>query len=316
MVRLLCAGEVLAEMVAQQVDQDPLAVGQWDGPFPSGAPAIFADQAALCGAEVAVLGRVGDDDFGRVCLNRLRQDGVDVSAITVDPERSTGVAFVRYRSDGSRSFLFHVADAAAGAFTVPDPRAAVAGMDCLHLMGSSAFSAQAVTHLGRLFDAARAAGVRVSVDPNVRVEMLTDPAHRAELRRWTEGAQYVLASEGELEALFDGRDRDACVAELLAGAAELVVIKQGSRGALLHSRDGAVIRVPGISVVEVDATGAGDCFGGTFLSLVLQGYQPAEAVRLANIAGGLSVTARGPMSGNRPLAELVAVHNQQGEDDA
>lgn len=316
MARLVCVGEVLAEMVAQHVDQDPTAVGCWEGPFPSGAPAIFADQASLCGAEVAVLGRVGDDDFGRVCTERLRQDGVDISAVTVDPDRPTGVAFVRYRSDGSRSFLFHVAAAAAGAFDVGEPAAALAGADCVHLMGSSAFSAHAVTQLGRLFDEARASGVRVSVDPNVRIELLTDPAHLRELRRWTEGAQYVLASEGELEALFDGLDLEACVAALLAGVAELVVVKRGARGATLYERGGSTTDVPPMSVDEVDATGAGDCFGGTFLSLVLQEYPPSDAVRLANIAGALSVTARGPMSGNRPLTDLITVRERQGDDDA
>ena len=84
------------------------------GPFPSGAPAIFIDQAARFGQPAAMIGCVGDDDFGRVNLNRLRRDGVDVSGIRIDPEAATGSAFVRYRTDGSRAFVFNIKQSASG----------------------------------------------------------------------------------------------------------------------------------------------------------------------------------------------------------
>ena len=77
------------------------------GPFPSGAPAIFIDQAAPLGQPAAIIGCAGDDDFGRVNLNRrLRRDGVDVSGVRIDREVVTGSAFVRYqqRTDLAPSF--------------------------------------------------------------------------------------------------------------------------------------------------------------------------------------------------------------------
>ena len=58
MTTLLCLGEILVEMVAEQVDQSSREPGRWIGPFPSGAPAILADQAALCGAAVSLVGTV------------------------------------------------------------------------------------------------------------------------------------------------------------------------------------------------------------------------------------------------------------------
>ncbi len=306
MAKLLCIGEILVEMVAGTVDQSSLEPGSWIGPFPSGAPAILADQAALCGAEVSIVGTVGADAFGEACLARLRASGVGLDHVRVDEHGTTGVAFVSYRSDGSRSFVFHLADAASGRFRLSDLEAGLAGVDCVHVMGSSAFSDAAVEAIGQVVDAARARGVRVSFDPNVRPEMLTRDEYVQALRGWLRGAQLVLASAGELQLLLGDASDAECAARLLAGAAEVVVVKRGAKGASLFLPGRDEVTVPALTVEEVDPTGAGDCFGGTFLALYLQGAEPAEALRYANVAGAMAVTRRGPMSGNRSRAELQA----------
>lgn len=304
--RLLCIGEILVEMVADEVDQSNLAPGGWRGPYPSGAPAILADQAALCGAEVSLVGSVGADDFGAACLARLRASGVGLDRVRVDETGTTGVAFVSYRSSGERSFVFHLAETASGRFRLTEPETALGGVDCVHLMGSSAFSPAAVQALLEVDDAAAALGVRTSFDPNLRPEMLNRPEYVAALRRILGRAWLVLASEGELQALLgDGTDA-RCAARLLDGDAEMVVVKRGAAGASLFRRGADEVRVPGLAVDEVDPTGAGDCFGGTFLALHLGGVDAAEALRYANVAGAMAVTRRGPMSGNRTFAELQA----------
>lgn len=313
--RLVCVGEVLVEMVAEKVGQSAAEAGHWIGPFASGAPAILADQAALCGAQVTMVGAVGDDPFGEACLTKLRADGVDVSRVVQDPARPTGVAFVRYREDGSRAFIFHVAESASGQVHTADRAGVLDGADCLHIMGSSAFSDNAVEVMLSLFREASEKGVRVSFDPNVRKEMLTKQAHARALKEILEGATYVLASEGEMPALLgDGTDSE-WAAELIARGAEIVVVKRGEQGSSLFLPGADEQAVPGISVVEVDPTGAGDCYGGTFLALVLQGMPPAEAVYYANVAGALSVTERGPMSGNRSFFEIRAHLAGAGEPD-
>ncbi len=304
--RLLCIGEILVEMVADEVDQSSLVPGGWRGPYPSGAPAILADQAALCGAEVELVGSVGADEFGAACLARLRASGVGLDHVRVDDGGTTGVAFVSYRGSGERSFVFHLAQTASGRFRLPDPQAALVGVDCVHLMGSSAFSPSAVEALLEVDDAAAALGVRTSFDPNLRPEMLTRPEYVDALRRILGRAWLVLASEGELQALLGDATDAQCAARLLAGTAEAVVVKRGASGASLFRRGHDEVRVPGLAVDEVDPTGAGDCFGGTFLALRLRGMDAAEALRHANAAGAMAVTQRGPMSGNRTFAELRA----------
>ena len=304
MAKLLCIGEILVEMVAADVDQSMSEPGRWAGPFPSGAPAILADQAALCGVEVSLVGTVGADAFGEACLARLRSSGVAVDRVRVDANGTTGVAFVRYRGDGSRTFVFHLAESASGRFRLSDPESGLRGVDGVHLMGSSLFSPAAVEAVDEVFDAARAQGIPVSFDPNIRPEMLRRE-YVPTLQRIVRGAQVVLASEGELQPLLGEVSDEDCARQLLAGSATMVVLKRGARGAGLYL-PGHELSVPGLSVDEVDPTGAGDCFGGTFLSLVMQGWAPAEALRYANLAGALAVTQRGPMSGNRSLRDLRA----------
>lgn len=95
---------------------EPLAL---IGPFPSGAPAIVIGQCARKGGSAGIIATLGRDDFGRVKLNRLRRDGADVSAEAILPDPLTGSAFVRYRPDGSRDFVFKIARSAAGLVSLP-----------------------------------------------------------------------------------------------------------------------------------------------------------------------------------------------------
>lgn len=109
MAEIIVMGEMLVEIMREQENEELYEPGVFRGPFPSGAPAIFIDTAARLGCSTAIIGGVGKDDFGKNILDRLRKDGVDCSHVLESTERSTGVAFVTYYSDGSRKFIFHMA---------------------------------------------------------------------------------------------------------------------------------------------------------------------------------------------------------------
>src|SRR5262245_58027343 len=96
----ITVGEILVEIMATTKGEGFLEPQPLVGPFPSGAPIIFIDQVARLGAAAGVIACVGRDDFGRLNIDRLRRDGVDVSAIEVSEQYPTGSAFVRYRHDG------------------------------------------------------------------------------------------------------------------------------------------------------------------------------------------------------------------------
>lgn len=118
MCKVLTIGEVLVEIVATTRGDGFLTPQPLVGPFPSGAPAIFIDQVGRMVTPCAIISRIGDDDFGRLNIERLRADGVDVSGIEIAPGETTGSAFVRYRDDGSRAFVYNIRKAACGKLAV------------------------------------------------------------------------------------------------------------------------------------------------------------------------------------------------------
>ncbi|HET7412993.1 MAG TPA: PfkB family carbohydrate kinase [Pararhizobium sp.] len=115
---IITAGELLVEFVSHEAGCGLERLATYTGPYPSGAPAIFIDQAARMGARTAIYGGVGKDGFGKALLERLEQDGVDTSHVAIAEGRSTGTAFVSYFKDGSRVFIFHLAGTAADSFDV------------------------------------------------------------------------------------------------------------------------------------------------------------------------------------------------------
>ena len=110
---ILTFGEALVEVMRTEVDQPLDQPALFTGPYPSGAPFIFAVQAARLGAKVGAVGAVGQDAFGKCLLDQLRVDGVDIRGVHILPDYTTGVAFVSYNADGSRDFVFHARHAAS-----------------------------------------------------------------------------------------------------------------------------------------------------------------------------------------------------------
>jgi sugar/nucleoside kinase (ribokinase family) len=106
-MRVGCLGELLVEIMRDRVDVPFDVPDIFVGPFPSGAPAIFADCLARLGEEVFFVGAVGEDDFGKMILRRLKEDGVDIGGVKILPDFTTGVAFVTYFRD-ENSFITYL----------------------------------------------------------------------------------------------------------------------------------------------------------------------------------------------------------------
>lgn len=313
MKKILVIGEVIVEIMADEQGDGFLEPIKLTGPYPSGAPAIFADQAARLGQPAVIVSAVGDDDFGRLNIERLRRDGVDVSAIRTDPDRPTGSAFVRYRADGSRDFVFNINHSACGRVSpTGTSQAVLERADHLHVMGSSLSSAEFVALNVDTAEAVKARGGTVSFDPNLRKEILSVPGMRDTMLRILALTDLYLPSGEELTLLTDADDVDGAVQELLSSGVQAIVHKKGAGGAQYHDSQTTLI-APAYAVQEIDPTGAGDCFGGAFTALWLRGADKGEALRVAAAAGALAVTKRGPMEGAASLDTLksfVAQHRQ------
>ena len=308
--KVLTVGEILVEIVATTKGDGFREPQPLVGPFPSGAPAIFIDQIGRLGTPAALISRVGDDDFGRLNLNRLIADGVDVSGIEVAKGEATGSAFVRYRPDGSRAFVYNIAHSATGKLTLtPDAEALMESCDHMHVMGT-ALSAPGLSQVAREAVARiTARGGTLSFDPNLRPEILDTPGLREALDEVLAQTNLFLPSGEEIYLFTEADDEAAAVKELLDSGVGDIVIKRGNQGASHFNRAGRTDVAP-LSTDEVDPTGAGDCFGGAFVSFWLAGATPETALRFANAAGANAVTKVGPMEGAATREELDALLGQ------
>ena len=253
------------------------------------------------------IGCVGDDDFARCLRARCARDGLDATQVITIPEATTGTAFVTYLADGSRHFVFHVADAAAGrldADLIDAGYFAVA--DVVHIAGTTlALNARCQAACLRAASVAKQRGAWVSFDPNLRPELLGGRSVTAVCRPILDLADVILPSGAEAMLIAGGVDatpRDACLALLKRPNVRLVVLKEGASGWTDFPSGGAPVHVPSFPVVEVDPTGAGDCFAAALLTGLRDGLTLPVALRRANAAGALATTVRGPMEGSPTLS--------------
>jgi sugar/nucleoside kinase (ribokinase family) len=311
MSKILTIGEILVEIIATERGNGFREAVPLIGPFPSGAPAIFIDQVGKLGQDCAIISAVGDDDFGWVNIDRLTSDGVDVSGIQVVAQGTTGSAFVRYREDGSRAFVFNILHSACGRIELNDKtRALIDGCTHMHVMGTALYAPSVVLSILDAVDRIKAKGGTVSFDPNLRPEILDSPGMREALQTVLSKTDLFMPSGEELFLFADAQTEKEAVAELLAKGIKAVVIKRGQHGASYVDRDTS-IDVGGFAVEEIDPTGAGDCFGATFVTFWLNGAAPQEALRYANASGARAVTRAGPMEGASTRAELDALIQSQ-----
>lgn len=300
-------GELLVEFVCTETASHHARPAPYMGPFPSGAPGIFIDQVARMTGRAMFAGAVGGDAFGRVILDRLRGAGVDNRLIRVIPDRPTGTAHVAYNSDGSREFVFNIAHSAAAGLPGVDEIAAGfcgAGVQVLHISGSTLSDAALRATALDLCRKLAAAGVAISIDPNIRPELMRDNGYTTALRAIVDLADYVLPSDADAEVLWPGRDFSAMADSL--PRARAVVLKRGARGCIGRAAGETVTRAAH-AVTVVDPTGAGDCFCATFVAAMAQGRPLAQALAWANAAGALAVSALGPMEGNAPPERIAAL---------
>jgi len=312
---ILTFGEALVEVMRKGIDQPLDRPGTFTGPYPSGAPFIFAVQAARLGAKVGAIGAVGEDAFGKCLLDQLKTDSVDTRGMHILPDHTTGVAFVVYNADGSRDFVFHARHAAAGQLHADLlDESLFEGLKCLHIMGSTLSMHDDALKMGlRALELAQKHGAKISFDPNLRPQLMSSERAREAFAPFVQAADVFMPTEEELLLLTGEPDLTLGLMQLFAdNRHRIVILTQGAKGCTvykyyagdLHS---ALIPAPveGFVVHEIDPTGAGDCFDAGFLARWLEGDSPAEAARFANACGALAVTAQGPMAGARHRDEVL-----------
>jgi 2-dehydro-3-deoxygluconokinase len=264
----------------------------------------FAIAAARQGASAGCLSALGDDGNGRLLRALWTAEGVDAESVGTDPAAYTAIYFVTHDA-GGHHFEFFRRGSAASRMT-PDslPRARIEAARVLHLSGISlAISSSARATCEAAIAIARRAGTRVSFDTNLRLKLWPVADARAAIEAAIASADICLPSYDDMTALTGLDDADAIVDHCLRLGAKTVALKCGAAGAVVAD-PGSRVRIAPFPCRPVDATGAGDVFGGAFVARLVAGDAPPVAGRYAAAAAALSTEGYGAVE-PIPTAERV-----------
>jgi 2-dehydro-3-deoxygluconokinase len=288
---ILCFGEPLLEFNQRPDTNPPLYLKGFGGDTSNAAIA-----AARAGASVGYITGIGADAFGQDFLALWQTEGVDTSTVKVDPAAHTGIYFVTHTDQGHAFTYFRAGSAAARITPADMPDAAIRNAKIFHLSGiSQAISGSAADAGFHAIAVARAAGVRISYDTNLRLRLWDAPRAAAVIHAAIGMSDIALPSYDDATILTGLEDPDAIADFYLRLGAKLVALKLGKDGVLLadsHARE----RIAGRLVQAVDATGAGDTFAGSFLARLVAGDSPRDATIYANAAAALAVTGYGAVA--------------------
>ncbi|MFO1216783.1 MAG: sugar kinase [Burkholderiaceae bacterium] len=253
----------------------------------------FAIAAARQGARVAFVSALGADPYGEMLRALWDREAVDHSAVATNAEAFTAIYFVTHDARGHH-FHFFRAGSAASRMTPGDlPLAMIGRARVLHLSGISlAISASACETGLAAMAAAREAGASISFDTNLRLKLWSLERARAVTTDALRSCDIALPSLDDMTALTGLTAPDAIVDHCLALGARTVALKLGAEGAIVaDARERH--RIAPHPCRPVDATGAGDTFGGAFVARLLAGDGLREAGRYAAVAAALSTEGYG-----------------------
>ena len=249
-----------------------------------GKGANQAVAARLCGAEVFMIARVGNDLFGPATIENFKKLGIDATYVKQIKGVSSGVAPIFVEPNGqNRIFVVKGANDLLKPADVDAASDLLRTVDCMVLQFEIPLE---TVYYSVGF--ARKNSIRCIVNPA--------PAQQVDLNALA-GLDYFIPNESEAETITgmpvrnDG-DAKQCAERLLAGGVKRVILTLGANGSLLAGREG-VEHIPAFSVKSIDSTGAGDAFIGSFAVFLGEGLPERDAVRRANLYAGLSTTGVG-----------------------
>ena len=268
--RVLCLGEALVDLIAERADAFV--------PHFGGATANVAVLAARVGADVALAGGAGDDEWGRWLRERLVHERVDVSLFELIDGAQTPLALVSIDAAGEPAYTIYGEAIATVVHALAGRVERAVGDSAALFVGSNTLVGEPEREVTmRARELALSLGRPVVFDPNLRLHRWrSDDEAAATAAGCVPGALLVRATAAEA-ALITGEAHPERAAEaLLAAGARLVAITRGPGGAILRGE--ARADAPGVPARVISTVGAGDALTGVLLArLALAGFDPAAA---------------------------------------
>lgn len=250
---------------------------------PGGKGANQAVAAARAGSSVALIGRVGDDEYGKQLVSAIRTSGVDVRHVTIDRANPTGVALITVDAQGENEIV-----------VIPGANSAVSETDVDAARETVAASNYVVLQLEIPVETVRyVAGIA----PESHTHVILNAAPAVSIDpKILRNVDILVANQHEIATLTGmgmPLDPTTSAGMLLSTGAKAVVLTLGASGVVVIQPGEENVEIPASAISAVDSTGAGDTFVGNLASALDSGRSLVEAARFASAAAALSVARRG-----------------------
>ncbi|HDR4419833.1 TPA: ribokinase [Bacillus cereus] len=283
MPNIAVVGSISMDLVAvskKRPKAGETVIGEAFHTIPGGKGANQAVAAARLGANVAMVGAVGNDNYGTVVRKNLENERIFIDYVVPVTDTATGIAHIVLAEEDNSIVVVQGANALLNESVVDRSKDLLIKADMVVLQLE--IPLETVKYV-----------LAICEEHNIPVMLNPAPAQVLS-EDILEKATYITPNEHECRIVLD--DFTAPIEELLAKYPNKLLMTEGSNGVRFHNGT-EIVHVPSIAVDVVDTTGAGDTFNGALAVALSEGETLQKAIRFANIAGGLSVTKLGAQGG-------------------
>ncbi len=309
--RALCLGILVGDFLGKPVDRMPergkLVLIERTELHLGGCANNTGVTLSRLGVEVAIMGKVGNDNLGRFVLGKLQEERVDVRGIKVSEHINTSGTLVLIHPDGERSFIH--SPGANGDLRLEDiDFEYMKGFPLLHVAGALLMPGFDGGPLAETLRRAREAGLVTSLD-----------TAWDDTGRWMElvaealpHVDYFLPSIEEARMITKQERPEDIAGFLLDKGVKNVALKMGAEGSFICNRQGESFRFKALDIDVVDTTGCGDAYAAGFIAGIIRGFSFQQCGMLATLTGNKAATAIGTTSGVVSYEDLVAFGKRHG----
>lgn len=278
-------------MSLEYVHQFPKRIG--------GAESNVAIGLSRMGHSVGWFSKLGDDPFGRYIQKYIRGEGVDTSTCLFTDKAPTGLIFKEQLSPEDMNVYYYRKDSAASLMEPKDlDEKSIASAKILHISGiTPALSETCYATVMKAIEIAKKNDTKIVFDPNLRLKLWSLEKAKRVLKEIAVSADVILPGLDEGQFMTGKTEVEEVAEALMGDGNKTIIIKLGSKGAYLHTKDDKVY-IDGFRVNQiVDPVGAGDGFAAGIISGILREEPLHKVVRRANAIGAMVIGVSGDVEG-------------------
>lgn len=290
---------------------------------PGGAPCNVLSMLQRLGKKTAFIGKVGQDAFGRMLTDVIREQGINADNLLVDETVPTTLAFVHTQQDGDRSFSFYRNPGADMMLRWNEIDEELLGDTKIFHFGTLSMTDEQIADTTKkAVQKAKNDGAIISFDPNLRPPLWRN-LEDAKCQMWYGISQcdILKISDDEIAFMTETTDIDAGVAEILKKfSPTLICATMGKHGSKAYYKGKSVFCTPFLREDTIETTGAGDTFMACVLNAVLEKGMEAlteddllEMLKFANAASSIITTRKGALKVMPQKQEIIAVMDTRKE---